>query len=50
MASMISFPVLQYSFRKSELLRETVPLLAYSVEGNAIKYYEYYNIGINNYI
>ncbi|GAA5799487.1 hypothetical protein HPULCUR_004903 [Helicostylum pulchrum] len=33
MASMISFPVLQYSFRKSELLRETVPLLAYSVEG-----------------
>ncbi|KAG2235472.1 hypothetical protein INT48_007870 [Thamnidium elegans] len=31
-ASMIAFPVLQYNFRKSELLRETVLLLAYSVE------------------
>ncbi|KAI8091965.1 hypothetical protein BDF21DRAFT_395653 [Thamnidium elegans] len=32
-ASMIAFPVLQYNFRKSELLRETVLSLAYSVEG-----------------
>lgn len=33
-SSLATFPVLQYVYRESELKRESVPLLAYSVTGN----------------
>lgn len=31
--SIATFPALQYNYRNNEILRETVPLLAYSVTG-----------------